>query len=174
MDAERILTGARRLRRASWWVFVIVALAAGRVSWVDLGNGRTVTYSGTYAPLEAVDMSKSYSTSLEISYAVRGGIEWTAIVTVCAAALVVVAAIVQAAYARPRPMVAVLTVLASPVAILAVAAAVDGIGGITFRLSLAVLIVLAAVAVHGCATTVAAGQLGTRTTSGRRRRNSSE
>ncbi|WP_328858479.1 hypothetical protein OG579_06270 [Williamsia herbipolensis] len=164
MDAERILTGARRLRRAAWWVYVVVALAAGRVSWLDLGNGRTVTYHGSYEPLEGVEMSKAYSTSLEISYAVRGGIEWTGIVTACAAALVVVAAIVQAAYARQRPMVAVLTVLASPVAILAVAAAVNGIGGITFRLSLAVLIVLAAAAVHECATSVAAGRLRTRTT----------
>ncbi|MGJ0120478.1 hypothetical protein ACQ7HM_14850 [Williamsia sp. MIQD14] len=148
MNADRIETGARRLRRASWWVFVVVALAAGQVSWLSLANGRTVTYNGSYVPLEGVEMSKAYSTSLEISYAVRGGIEWTGIVTACAAALVVVAAIVQAAYARRRPMVAVLTVLASPVAILAVAAAVNGIGGITFRLSVAVVIVLAAVAVH--------------------------
>ncbi|KQR98109.1 hypothetical protein ASG12_14215 [Williamsia sp. Leaf354] len=157
MDAERILTGARRLRRASWWVYVVVALAAGRVSWLDLGNERTVTYHGSYEPLEGVELSKAYSTSLEIDYAVRGGLEWTGIVTACAAALVVLAALVQAAYARPRPMVAVFTVLASPVAILAVAVAVavNGIGGITFRLSLAVLIVLVAAAVHEYATTAA-------------------
>lgn len=145
------MTGARRLRRASWWVFVVVALAAGRVSWLNLGNGRTVTYNGSYVPLDGVTMSKAYSTSLEIDYAVSGSVEWTGIVTSCAAAFVVVAAIVQAVFARRRPVVAVLTVIASPAAILAVSAAVNGIGGITFRLSLAVLIVLAAAAVHEAA-----------------------
>ena len=145
------MTGARRLRRASWWVFVVVALAAWRVSWLDLGNGRTVTYNGSYVPLDGVTMSKAYSTSLEIDYAVSGGVEWTGIVTSCAAAFVVVAAIVQGVFARRRPVVAVLTVIASPAAILAVSAAVNGIGGITFRLSLAVLIVLAAAAVHEAA-----------------------
>lgn len=154
MDADRIVTGARRLRRASWWVFVVVALAAGRVSWLDLGNGRTVTYNGSYVPFEGVEMSKAYSTSLEIDYAVSGGVEWPDVVTACAAALVVVAAIVQAVAARPRPVVAVLTVIASPVAIVAVAAAVNGIGDITFRLSLAVLIVLAAAALHEAASMV--------------------
>ena len=151
MEADRIVTGARRLRRASWWVFVVVALAAGQVSWLDLGDERTVTYNGSYVPFEGVEMSKAYSTSLEIAYEVRGGIEWPGVVTACAAALVVVAAIVQAVAARPCPVVAVLTVIASPVAIVAVAAAVNGIGGITFRLSLAVLIVLAAAAVHEAA-----------------------
>ncbi|MGU3293714.1 hypothetical protein [Williamsia sp. M5A3_1d] len=155
MDAERILIGARRVRRASWWVFVVVALAAGRVSWLSLGNERTVTYNGSYVPLEGVEMSKAYSTSLEIDYALRGGVEWTGVVTACAAALVVVAAIVQAVAARRRPLVAALTVVASPAAIVTVAAAVNGIGGITFRLSLAVLIILAAVAIHEGATAAA-------------------
>ncbi|MBJ7288999.1 hypothetical protein [Williamsia sp.] len=152
MDADQILTGARRLRRASWWVFVVVALAAGQVPWLSLGNERTFTYNGSYVPL---DGAKAYSTSLEIDYALRGGVEWTGIVTACAAALVVVTAIVQSVFARRRPIVAVLTVAASPVAILAVAAAVNGIGGITFRLSFAVLIVLAAIGVHEVATAAA-------------------
>jgi hypothetical protein len=87
---------ARWVRRAAWWVFVVVALVAGRVSWLNLGNERTVTYPGSHQPLNGVEMTRAFTKGLDISYDVGGDGAWVTPVTAIAAAAVVVAAVLQA------------------------------------------------------------------------------
>ncbi len=146
---------ARWVRRAAWWVFVVIALAGGRISWLDFGDGRSVTYRGAFTPLTDARRSGAFTTTLDLTYDVNGDGTWVTVVLISAAVVLVIAAAVQAVLVRRGALVGAATVVAAPVAVLMVTCAVGGIGGIDFRLWIVVALVLAAVALHEAATVVA-------------------
>lgn len=143
---------ARWVRHAAWWVFVVVALAGGRISWLDFGDGRSVTYRGSFTPLTDARRSSAFTTTLDLTYDVNGDRTWITAVSIGAAVVLVVAAAIQAVAARRGAAVGAATVVATVVALLLMAAAVGGIGGIDFRLWIVVVLVLLAVAFHEAAT----------------------
>ena len=146
---------ARQVRRAAWWVFVVVALVAGRVSWLNIGDGGEVTYHGSYEPPAGVTASSAYSTSLLVSDDVVGGVEWAGPVTAVAAAIMVIAAIVQADAARRGAVFSVLLVAIPVVAILTVIASVNSADGIFSRPATIIAVALGATAVLEIATVIA-------------------
>ena len=146
---------ARQVRRAAWWVFVVVALVAGRVGWLNIGGSEEVTYHGSYEPLNGVTASSAYSTSLLVSDDVAGGVEWAGPVTAVAAAIMVIAAIVQADAARRGPVISVLLVAIPVVAILTVIASVNSADGIFSRPAMIVTVALGVTAVLELATVIA-------------------
>lgn len=146
---------ARWVRRAAWWVFVVVALVAGRVSWLNIGDAGDVTYHGSYEPLAGVSASNAYSTSLLISDDVNAAVDWAGPVTAVAVAVLVIAAIVQADAARRGALITVLLVAIPVVAVLTVIAAVNSADGISSSPTILVAVVLGATAVLEIATVIA-------------------
>ncbi|MBE7161264.1 MAG: hypothetical protein INR72_08450 [Williamsia herbipolensis] len=146
---------ARWVRRAAWWVFVVVALVAGRVSWFGFSQTPEVTYHGSYQPLNGVTDSSAYGTALTVSDVVEGGVAWAGPVTAAAAAVVVVAAIVQADAAHRGALMTVLLIAIPVVAVLTVIAAVNSIDGVLAHPELLIAVVLGATAILEAATAVA-------------------
>lgn len=146
---------ARQVRRAAWWVFVVVALVAGRVSWLTIGDSGEVTYHGSYQALAGVTASNSYGTALMISDQVMTGVDWAGPLTAVAAAMMVIAAIVQADAARRGALMTVLLVAIAVVAVIAVTAAVNSAEGILARPVTLTAVVLGATAVLEIATVIA-------------------
>ena len=143
------------VRRAAAWTFVVVALVAGNVPWLHLGDGRTVEYRGSYSPFTDVTTSHAYSTTLEIVYDVGSDGPWVGRVSAIAAIVLLVAAVAQALLTRRSAVATLVTIAAAPLLVVAVTVAVNGIGGVSFAPLPAAAIVLAAVALHEAATRVA-------------------
>ncbi|MEH3155472.1 MAG: hypothetical protein PGN29_09030 [Gordonia paraffinivorans] len=145
---------ARWVRRAAWWVFVVVALVAGRVRWFGFSQTPEVTYHGSYQPLNDLTASSAYGTALTIDLD-EGGVAWAGPVTAVAAAVIVVAAIVQADAARRGALMTVLLIAIPVVALLTVIAAVNSADGILARPVMLIAVVLGATAILEAATAVA-------------------
>ncbi|GAA2066819.1 hypothetical protein [Williamsia deligens] len=146
---------ARWVRRAAWWVFVVVALVAGRVSWLRFGDERPFVSQETYASSVGGGEVGTYNTTIEMTYDVGRDGAWVTPASAVIAAVLIVSAVIHALLTRRGRLVTVMTVAAAPLCVFAVSAAVNGIGRISFAALPAAGIVLAAVALHETATALA-------------------
>lgn len=88
--------------------FVIVVLSGAFLTfWFDPSMA-TTRYSGSYAPLQGLEMSMAYATSLELSFDVRGGLfmrqlhHWGALLFVLAISVHMLRVFFTGAFRKPR------------------------------------------------------------------------
>ncbi|MBT0565560.1 hypothetical protein [Williamsia sp. CHRR-6] len=144
IDRPRVWTIIRFVQRGAWWVFVVTALTAGTVSW--LGSGHQAFVTDTNGDLSS---TSAFQTRVDISYYVLGSDDqFAGPLTFVAAIVAVGAAVVAALLLGAFSWSVAWGILVPPVAITAVAFALNGTGTVRLRLSLIVLVVLAAVALY--------------------------
>lgn len=90
--------------------FVIVVLSGAFLTfWFDPSMA-TTRYSGSYAPLQGLEMSTAYATSLDLSFDVRGGLfmrqlhHWGALLFIAAMSIHMLRVFFTGAFRKPREL----------------------------------------------------------------------
>src|SRR5699024_4648222 len=90
--------------------FIIVVLSGAFLTfWFDPSMA-TTRYDGSYAPLQGLEMSMAYATSLELSFDVRGGLfmrqlhHWGALLFVLAMSVHMLRVFFTGAFRKPREL----------------------------------------------------------------------
>jgi ubiquinol-cytochrome c reductase cytochrome b subunit len=90
------------------WSFVVLLLTGIFLTlWFDPSMSETV-YHGSYKPLNGIEMSQAYATSLNISFDIRGGLlirqihHWAAALFVAAMMVHMLRVLLTGAYRKPR------------------------------------------------------------------------
>lgn len=93
---------------AALYSFIIVVLSGAFLTfWFDPSMA-TTRYSGSYAPLQGLEMSMAYATALELSFDVRGGLfvrqlhHWGALMFVMAMSVHMLRVFFTGAFRKPR------------------------------------------------------------------------
>ncbi|WP_127357736.1 cytochrome bc1 complex cytochrome b subunit [Actinacidiphila soli] len=98
------------LGEVSLYSFIIVILTGVYLTLFFHPSMSEVTYNGTYAPLQGIQMSEAYASTLHISFDVRGGLlmrqvhHWAAIVFVAAMLVHMMRVFFTGAFRKPREL----------------------------------------------------------------------
>ncbi len=90
------------------YTFVVLVATGTYLTLFFEGSQETVIHEGSYAPLDGVEMSAAYDSTLRISFAVKGGLlirqmhHWAALVFIGALALHMARVFFTGAFRRPR------------------------------------------------------------------------
>jgi ubiquinol-cytochrome c reductase cytochrome b subunit len=88
--------------------FIVVLLTGVFLTLFFKASGAEVIYNGSYVPLQGIEMSQAYASSLDISFDVRGGLllrqmhHWAALIFVAAMAVHMFRVFFTGAFRKPR------------------------------------------------------------------------
>ena len=111
------------------YTFVVLLISGTFLSLWYVPSMTLVTYEGSYAPLQGVEVSDAYNSSLALSFEVRGGLlmrqihHWSALLFVAAIIVHMARVFVTGAFRKPREFN---WVIGSALAVLALAAGFTG------------------------------------------------
>jgi ubiquinol-cytochrome c reductase cytochrome b subunit len=98
------------LGQISVFSFIIVAISGVVLMFFYDPSMEQVTYAGSYGPLNGVEMSRAFASTLDISFAVRGGLLmrqvhlWSSLVMTAAIALHLLWLFFTGAFRKPRQL----------------------------------------------------------------------
>jgi len=90
--------------------FIVLLLSGTYLSLFFEGSSREVIYDGSYAPLKGIPMSAAYSSTLDISFDVRGGLfmrqihHWAALLFMAAIVVHLARVFFTGAFRKPREL----------------------------------------------------------------------
>ncbi len=147
---------SRVTQQLAWWTFLVSSLFAGGVTWLGGRAGQPLVpadeftvYHGSYQPLNGVEMSKAYETSLEINMDIGSPTADVArtISLVGFVVLMITSIVLAVLLRRPLPSAGAIVVPMVAATIVAVALP-GGRWGAGLDNTEAMVVVLAAVALH--------------------------
>ena len=96
------------LGEVALYSFVVILLSGTFLTFFFQPSMAVVTYQGSYVPLQGIEMSAAYSSSLNISFDVRGGLlfrqihHWAALLFIAAIGLHMLRVFFTGAFRKPR------------------------------------------------------------------------
>ena len=98
------------LGEVALYSFVVILLSGSFLTFFFQPSGAVVTYDGSYAPLKGIQMSAAMSSTLNISFDIRGGLllrqvhHWAALLFVASIGLHMLRIYFTGAYRKPREL----------------------------------------------------------------------
>jgi ubiquinol-cytochrome c reductase cytochrome b subunit len=98
------------LGEVALYSFIVILLSGSFLTFFFQPSGAVVTYDGTYAPLKGIQMSTAMSSTLNISFDIRGGLlmrqvhHWAALLFVASIGLHMLRIYFTGAYRKPREL----------------------------------------------------------------------
>jgi ubiquinol-cytochrome c reductase cytochrome b subunit len=98
------------LGEVALYSFVVILLSGSFLTFFFQPSGAVVTYDGSYAPLKGIPMSAAMSSTLNISFDIRGGLlmrqvhHWAALLFVASIGLHMLRIYFTGAYRKPREL----------------------------------------------------------------------
>ena len=92
------------------WSFVVLLLTGTFLTFWFKPSMAEATYNGSYTPLNGVEMSQAYASTLDISFDIRGGLlirqihHWAAALFVAAMIVHMLRVLFTGAYRKPREL----------------------------------------------------------------------
>ena len=98
------------LGEVALYSFIVILLSGSFLTFFFQPSGAVVTYDGSYAPLKGIQMSTAMSSTLNISFDIRGGLlmrqvhHWAALLFVASIGLHMLRIYFTGAYRKPREL----------------------------------------------------------------------
>jgi quinol---cytochrome-c reductase cytochrome b subunit len=98
------------LGEVALYSFVVILLSGSFLTFFFQPSGAVVTYDGSYAPLKGIEMSTAMSSTVNISFDIRGGLllrqvhHWAALLFVASIGLHMLRIYFTGAYRKPREL----------------------------------------------------------------------
>ena len=98
------------LGEVALYSFIVILLSGSFLTFFFQPSGAVVTYDGSYAPLKGIQMSAAMSSTLNISFDIRGGLllrqvhHWAALLFVASIGLHMLRIYFTGAFRKPREL----------------------------------------------------------------------